>query len=143
MALEKFGFEAKMYYGTAGSSAASELSIVRDVTLNVESTEAETTTRGTGGFKTYAAGLKDATVEFNMKWDPSNAGFEAIRDAYVGRTAVALKILDGAAGEGLDADFVITKFNRSENLDEKIEVAVTARPCMDTRAPAWVEATGS
>lgn len=141
MALETFGFEAKMYQGAAGASAATELDIVRDVTLTLESTEGETTTRATGGFKTYAAGLKDATVEFNMKWDPSNAGFKAIRDAYVGRTMVALKILDKANGEGLDADFVITKFTRAENLDEKVEVAVTARPAMDTRAPAWVEAT--
>lgn len=141
MSLETFGFEAKMYHGTAGSSATTELDIIRDVTLTLESTEGETTTRATGGWKTYVAGLKDATIEFTLKWDPSNAGFEALRDAWVGRSLVALKILDKASGEGLDADFVVTKFSRSENLDEKIEVSVTARPAMDTRAPAWVEAS--
>jgi len=136
-----FGFEAKFYYGTAGSTASSELSNCKDLTLNSEATAGEITSRATGGYKAFASGLKDASVEWEMVWLTDNAGFEAIRDAYVGRSAIALAILDAASGEGLDADFVITAFNRTESLDDPMAVSVTAKPTYVTRAAAWVEAS--
>jgi len=86
------------------------------------------------------ATLKNGTVEFEMIWDTGDAGFAAIKDAYFNNTAIALAILDGANGEGLDADFSITNFSRNEPLEEAITVSVTAKPTYSTRAPAWKEA---
>jgi hypothetical protein len=76
-----------------------------------------------------------------MVWNSDDAGFAAIKNAYLNGTAIALAILDGADGEGLDADFAITSFSRSENLEDAMTVSVTAKPTYSTRAPAWKEAT--
>ena len=49
-----------------------------------------------------------------------------------------LLILDAATGgQGLDADFMVTKFTREEPLDEAIVVKVTAKPTLSTRSPTW------
>jgi len=136
----KLGMEAKLYYGTAGATANTELINVKDVTLNLETGEADVTTRGNQGWRATVATLKNGTVEFEMIWDTGDAGFAAIKDAYFNNTAIALAILDGANGEGLDADFSITNFSRNEPLEEAITVSVTAKPTYSTRAPAWKEA---
>jgi hypothetical protein len=135
----KLGMEAKLFYGVAGATAATELTNVKDVTLNLESGEADVTTRGNAGWRATVGTLKTGSVEFEMIWDSADAGFAAIKDAYFNNTPIALAILDGAGGEGLDADFSITNFSRKEALEEAITVSVTAKPTYSTRAPAWVE----
>ena len=134
----KLGMEAKLCYGPAGSTATTELTNVKDVTLNLETGEADVTTRGNQGWRATVATLKNGSVEFEMLWDTADAGFTAIQQAYFSNTPIALAILDGASGSGLDADFSITNFTRNEPLEEAITVSVTAKPTYSTRAPAWV-----
>ena len=45
-------------------------------------------------------------------------------------------VTDGE-GHGLDADWVVTKFSRSEPLEEALTVSVTCRPTLINRAPEW------
>jgi hypothetical protein len=137
----KLGMEAKLYHGPAGATATTELTNVKDVTLNLESGEADVTTRANAGWRATVGTLKTGSVEFEMIWDSDDAGFAAIKDAYFGNTPIALAILDEENGEGLDADFSITSFSRKEALEEAITVSVTAKPTYSTRAPAWVEPT--
>ena len=137
----KLGMEAKLYYGVAGSTATNEMTNVKDATLNLETGEADVTTRGNLGWRATAATLKNGTIEWTMIWDTGDAGFGAVKDAYFASTPIALCALDGASGEGLDADFSITNFSRSEPLEEAITVSVTAKPTYSTRAPQWVEAS--
>ena len=143
---KKIGLDCKLYYNAAGNENPivpgnwTELTNCRDVTLNLETGEADVTTRGNQGWRATVATLKNGSVEFEMIWDTGDAGFTAIRQAYFNNTAIALAILDGESGEGLDADFSITNFTRNEPLEEAITVSVTAKPTYSTRAPAW--ATG-
>lgn len=140
---QKLGLEAKTYFGPPGSAPAqvpaNELSNIRDLTLNLETGEADTTTRAAEGWRSTRATLKDGTVEFEMVWDDEDPGFEAIKDAFFDNTLIALLVLDEEGGEGLDADFSITNFTRTEPLEEVLGVQVTAKPNADNRAPAWVE----
>ncbi len=133
----RLGMDAKLFFGVAGATATTELSNVKDVTLNLETGEADVTTRANQGWRAVAATLKSGTVEFEMIWDTGDAGFAAIKDAYFNNTPIALAILDGTDGEGLDADFSITNFSRNEPLEEALTVSVTAKPTYSTRAPAW------
>ncbi len=134
----KLGMDAVLKYGTAGSTANNTLTNVRNVTLNLEKGEADVTTRGNGGWKATVATLKDASVEFEMVWDTADAGFTAIKNSYFNNTAISLLILDAATGgQGLDADFMVTKFTREEPLDEALVVKVTAKPTLSTRSPSW------
>ena len=130
------GLEAKLFFGAAGATAATEMKNVKDVTLNMETGEADVTTRAAEGWRLTAATLKDASLEFEMVWDTADAGFKAIKNAYFNNTAIALFASDGD-GNGLDADFVVTSFSRSEPLEEALTVSVTCTPTLVNRAPTW------
>jgi len=136
----RLGLDCKLYWGTAGSTAANLVDNVRNVTLNLEKAEADVTTRGANGWRQMVSTLKEGSVEFEMVWDPANAAFNAIKAAWFNNTAVALAVLDdvAGAGQGLDADFTISNFSRNEQLEEAVTVTVTAKPTYSTRAPAWV-----
>ena len=127
MATFILGKDAKLYHGAAGSSAAAEMANVRDVTLTLEAGEADVTTRANSGWRATAPTLRECTCEFEMVWDPDDAGFTAIRNAFLASGLIALKILDKASGQGPDGDFAITSFSRNEPLEEAITVSVTAK----------------
>lgn len=142
----KIGLNAKLYYKEIGMDAAgdwTELSPVKDVTLNMEKAQADLSTRG-NTWRAFKSGLKDATVEFELVWDPDDAGFEAIHDAFFNDNKIGLSIMDGAiaTGNGLQADFEIVTFNRNEPLEEGITANVTAKPAYGT-TPRWLEGGAS
>ncbi len=137
----KLGMEAVLNYMVGGQDAAGswlELTNTKDVTLSLEAGEADVTTRGNAGWRAIVATLKEASVEFEMVWDTGDAGFGAIKDAYLGSAIIGLQILDGDSGEGLQADFMITSFSRSEALEEAIMVSVTAKVTYSTTPPSWI-----
>ncbi len=131
------GLNAKLLRGTAGSQANVEVKNVKDLTLNLESGEADVTTRATGGWRASAATLKEASLEFGILYDTEDADFQAFQSAYFGNTPLSLFITDGSGG-GLDADWSITGFTVEQPLEEAVSVSVTAKPTASTRAPAWV-----
>ena len=88
------------------------------------------------GWRLTAATLKEASVEFEMVWDPNDGGFSAIKEAYFSAEPLALFVSDGNE-KGLDADFVVTSFSRSEPLEEALTVSVTCKPTLVNRAPTW------
>jgi len=141
------GMQAKLYYKAGGVAAASpaawaELTDIKDNTLNIEKSDADVTTRANLDWKATVGASKAATVEFEMVWNPDDAGFTAFCNAFVNNTVIGLGILDGTpdTGTGLVADFVITKFSRSEKLEEAITVSVAAKPTYSATAPAWMQA---
>ena len=146
----QLGMDAKIYYGPYAEtpldlSALTEMSNVRDVTLNLGSAQADHTTRANQGWRAQARTLRECTVEWEMVWRPGDAGFEAVRDAYLATNGLLhLAILDRAreedAAEGIDADFSITQFNRTEPIEDVIKVAVTATL---SRYISWIEVSAS
>jgi hypothetical protein len=159
------GMNAKMYYlatppraswGTADSDGVhegaapatlTEMGNVRDVTLNLEEGEADATTRANAGWRATEPTLKEGSVEFEMVYDPSNAGFTKFFSAWLNRTVIACAILDGdkasAGTEGLWADFKVINFSKSEPLEDVQMMSVTIKPAYSAVAPEWVRVTGS
>ena len=132
------GMEAKLYFGAASETPATlnpstltELGNVTDVTLNMEAGEADITTRANSGWRATAPTLRECTLEFEMLWKPGDAGFEAIKTAYLGSDEIAFAALTEAhtvtGSEGPVGNFSITNFSRSEPLEEGIKVSVTAK----------------
>jgi len=130
------GLDAKLLRGTAGSTGNVEVKNVKDLTLNLESGEADVTTRATGGWRASAATLKEASLEFGILYDTEDPDFQAFQAAYFGNTPIALFVTDGSGG-GLDADWSITAFTVEQPLEEAVSVSITAKPTASTRAPAW------
>lgn len=149
----KLGMECKFYRCASLIDDASntpalatwvEVTNVRDLTLNLETGEADITTRANSGWRATAATLKDGSIEFEMLWDTDDAGFSAIQDAWSGSSEIALAAMDAdietAGSEGLAGNFVVTNFSRSEPLEEGVMVSVTVKPSSDTE---WYEVAGS
>lgn len=130
------GLKAKLYVGSAGSTASTEITNVKDVTLDLSASEADITTRAANGWTVYLPALKDATLSFTMNYEPTNSSFTSIQSAFFGHTALAMLVADNS-GAGLDADFVYTGFTINQPLTDAVTVDVTARPTDATRAPAW------
>jgi len=141
----KFGIDGKLYYCVAGigdTPAWTELVNVKEVTLNLEKGEAEVTTRGNGGWRaTGRGGLKDASIEFEYAWNPTDTGFAALKDAWVNGSAIGMAVMDGdvavVGSEGLWADCAVVSFSRSEPADGGMTVSVTVKPTDSDDAPQW------
>jgi len=134
----RLGFQCAMYYGPAGSSATTLLDNVKDAKFNLEKTEADVTTRKSNGWEQVVGVLKRGSVEFEQIWDTDDAAFSYFLNAWLNDNAVAMKILDGVGGHGLDADFSVINIGRDETLTEAVKASVTVKPTYSTRAPAWV-----
>ena len=132
------GMNAKIYQGAAAADPATlspatltEMGNVKDVTLSLEAGEADITTRANSGWRATAPTLRECSCEFEMVWKPGDAGFEAIKTAFLSAGTVALGVLTGAhdetGAEGPVGNWSITNFSRSEALEEAVTVSVTAK----------------
>ena len=140
----KNGYEAKLYYkvgGLSGGGTWTELTLVRDATLNMPKGEGDVTTRGSGGYKQTKGGLRDVSIEFELLADTDDAGFDAIQTAYQDNTTIAIAAMNGAiaTGEGLQVDCEIFDFSRSEPLEGPQTVTVVAKPTHSDTAPSYVD----
>lgn len=136
------GMNAKIYQGPADTALASltEMGNVRDVTLNLEAGEADVTTRANSGWRATAPTLRECTCEFEMVWKSDDVGFQAVKDAFLNATELALAVLtdakDASGAEGPRGNWSITNFSRNEALEEAIVVSVTAKLA---KFEEWVE----
>ena len=141
----KLGMEARLYRntGTYETPTWTEIDNVKDVTLNLETGEADVTTRANNGWRATAATLKDGSVEFEMVWDTADAGFTAVQEAYFDNTSIEFAVMDGdiatSGTQGLRATMAVTNFSRNEPLEEAITVSVTIKPTYADNAPEWME----
>ena len=140
----KFGFEAKLYLcaaGIGGTPSWTELTKIKDVTLNISASEADVSTRANGGWKAVIGGLKEASLECETPWDTAAPGFTALRDAFLNRTALGIAVMDGgiavAGSQGLWADMAVLKFERQEKLGESQVASITLKPTYSDNAPQW------
>jgi len=145
----RFGIDGKLYYSTAGIGTPTwtELSGVKNVSLNVEGKEVDVTTRASGGFALADIALMDASIEFEMPLDPDDTGYQAVETAFFARSMIGMAVMSGgvavAKSRGLWADCKITKFDREESLEDAMVVKVTAKPTHSANAPQWKVISGS
>ena len=111
---------------------------VKNVTLNLDKGEADVTTRGNNGWRAYVGTLKDASLEFDLLYNDANGSeYKQLLNSYLNGTALAFFVGE-SANDGLDADWTITGFNKSQELEEASTVSVTARIAKTNRNPAWI-----
>jgi hypothetical protein len=137
----KMGFEGKLYYGAAGSTAATLIqNISGDVTCEVSTEQGETTQRGDGAsppLVTQSVVARSVSITFSMleKAAGDDAVLEALKVAAAAGTAVALRMKDHAAGKGFDGD-VILSMKTTQPAKGASGYEFTATPTLDGgRAP--------
>lgn len=156
-----FGFEMSLEYLSTGTRAGwdatsnievegaapenlTEITTVRDVTLNLEHIEDDDTDRA-GVWVITDQGLKDCSIDFTIRNDNTDLGWLAVRDAWLNKTAIAIACLDGPSGtagsQGVWADWKVSKFARGEPLKGKSTIDVSIKPGRATVPPQWVTVT--
>ncbi|KKL65805.1 hypothetical protein LCGC14_2151330 [marine sediment metagenome] len=134
------GKDAKLYYlstGTRvtwGSPAAApanlaEISTVRDLTLPGERHVGDTSARGDDHDTGDVGAISSKELSFDLAHRDTDAGRDALRDAFEGRTVIALAVLNGGkavvGARGLWADWKVSKFEEVQTLTGAIGYNVT------------------
>lgn len=132
------GINGKLYRNTAlltsttwSATGWDLIPNVKDVATPIDTTEADTTTRANNGWEATVPVLNRAEITFEMVYDKADPDYKALRDAFLGRTEIALAILDDlVAGtpEGLVSNFTVTKFGRVENANDVMRVPIAIKP---------------
>jgi len=129
--------DAKLFYGTAGASAGTEVKNVKDLSLKMKKGEAKTNSRASTWAKQKGS-LKEAEIEWEMNDDSTDTALSTFIAAFINSTPVAFKVLDAIDGHGLDGDFEVFTCEREEKLEEGIVYKIGIKPCPSTRDITWI-----
>lgn len=131
------GLEAKLFRGTAGATATTEMENVRDVTRPDEKAEANISRRGSR-WHVVKVTRRRVEVKWTMINDDNDPDVVALRGAYDSDTPLAFLILDKSGGKGVDADWEITRFEESHPDETEQTISVTIKPTYIDRWPTPV-----
>lgn len=134
---DRMGYEARIFYGTAGTTAASPMPNVRDFSEDSPTTFGNTTTRGDSSappIATSGAAMIDWEATWTMINKTGDAGLVAVRAAAKAGTALAIRTIDYTGGTGFDGDCVFS-ISKEFPLDGEQAVEVTARAYRGLREP--------
>jgi hypothetical protein len=137
MANQKMGFEGKLYLGTTGSTAATLLENVTDVTITLDVEKGNTTVRGDGSvppINTEAVTIRSWSCQWTMINDINDASLTTLKSAAALATSVAIRTKDHITGTGFDGDCYITMEN-GQPLRGEQTFQFTAVPNRNTRTP--------
>lgn len=123
----KLGFQCKLYIGTAGAAPATELKTISDVALSLETPAVDATTRTTGAFKTYIAGMIDAGLEFKIHADADDTNLATLRTQWLARGAVSVKV-DLGDGAYFQSDMIIENMSNDQATEDIAAYSVSMKP---------------
>ena len=112
MSNQKMGFEGMLYYGAAGSTAATLIENCKDITISRDVERGNTTVRGDSTappIETESVTTRKLQIEFVMLNDINDTTLEALRVAASTGAEVALRGKDYSAGKGPDGDFTLSQ----------------------------------
>lgn len=122
----KAGFDAKIFVGSAGAKATTELTLARDSNGEGNANAIDASNRGSAN-KEYIYGLKDQSITVTILDDPADPGYKIILDAYLNNKVIAVFNSDGE-GNGWSGDFIVGSFSDSEPLEDVCTKEVTFNP---------------
>ena len=128
--------DAKLYRGTAGQTATTEVTTCKDVSLKMKKSEAKISSRASRWAMVKGA-LKEAEFTVSFDSDADDVHLQAMIAAFIGDTPLAFKIADRARGQGLDADFEILSMDDDQKLEEQVTISFIVKPTYVSRYPAW------
>jgi len=104
------GFEGQLFYGTPGTTGATQLTNCQDINFPMDSDTGNTTVRGDGTqipIETMGVTCLKGTIEFTMILDTADTSLVAMMTAAATGAGVALRLKDYAAGKGPDGDYIL------------------------------------
>lgn len=138
----RLGRNHKLYYnaGSYASPTWTEVTLVRDGTLNQDAEKAEAASRGSGAFGIDVVTMLNVGFEAEIIRDTANAVFVVLETAFYALSAVEFLILDGPVGttgsRGVRAACQIQKWTRGEPLKGIATQQMGIGPTYSDNAPA-------
>lgn len=133
------GFEGELFYGVAGSTAATRISNSRDITVDFTTEKGDTTVRGDGTappINTSRVTARGMTITFQMLVKSDDTTFAALMTAAAAGTPVAIRSKAYSTGLGYDGDMVLD-WNHGKPLRGEQTIDFTGTPNDDNRAPQF------
>jgi hypothetical protein len=113
---------------------------VRDLTIAISKNEVPVKNKGSK-FVRYLSGLIDAPVDFEMDWEPGEGAFDLMQDSFWEETPLEFEFLDDTkekGGKGLTGEFIVTKLERTEPIEDVMSASVSLRLAADSEVePTW------
>lgn len=145
----KIGLECKTYYWAGprvdfdtDKAGFIVINPIRDATLSMEKSEIDASSRGGNGWRQNKTGLKNARLEMTCIWDPEDAAFTAMLDAFINNTQIVAAALDGAHTDtpvtGLYTEWEVQSFSEPQPLEDNVVAEITLIPARGALAPEWV-----
>lgn len=136
MAKKRMGFDGRFYYGTAGSTAATYTTEVKDVSYSLEIDEADVSDRSSIYDLVDVAGVK-FSIDITIDNKDSSAFVAALRAAAIAGTAISVLTADKAGGFGVDCD-VVVKLGEEQKLRDAQRITISLMPTNQAdREPTW------
>lgn len=132
----KLGPDGILYYGAAGSTAATVVTTIRDVTIKTDPTKADTSSRDSIMDTEQTVGLK-VSIDFEMLNKSTNSVLTALLAAAAAGSAVALKTRDYSGGRGWDGDFTLSAENGQPYRGEQTYKFTATPSDASARVPTW------
>ena len=129
-----------LYDSTVGNTPTVEMTNVRDLSYSDERGEGDISTRGSS-FELSKTTMRKFAIEFEMVVNDDDTDYAAMLAAYEGNLPVAFICKSKSDGAGIEADFYVVKFTRSENLRDAQYVSVSIKPTYIARYPSWISAS--
>ena len=141
----QLGYERKLYRNAATDAAPNwvEVTNAKDVSQDLQTGEADVTTRANAGWKALAPTLSEAEFTFEMIYDPTSDDFTAIRTAFFGKSSIQFAFANGdidtVGTEYLKVTCGVFKFAINEQNAEAVTVEVSLKPTYAAAAPTFVQ----
>lgn len=136
----KRGFEGKVYIGTAGSTASTQLTERTDITYNINNERAESTAAGDGStvpLKTEEVVCVAVEMSWSMIYNTEDTNIATMIDAATAGDTVAVKFIRHASDtKAFDGDCSLD-FGTALFLKENQKFEVSAVPSRLLRAPVF------
>lgn len=109
---------------------------VKDVTLSGDVGQADVSARGSI-WRQNVTTLIDGGIELTIPWDDDDTDLDFFREAWLSRAEVAVAALSDTienSGQGVFGNWYVTKFERSEPLEDAMMASIELKPSSYT---AW------
>lgn len=138
MSTTKMGYEGILYYGTAGSTASTQVTNCVDLQYDIDAEYGDTTVRGDGSLVPIESGrptLRKASITWKMLMKSDDTTLTALRAAAAVQSVIALRTKSFASGTGFDGDcFISCKQGMPLKGEQTLEFALMKVSETDGRA---------
>lgn len=108
------------------SIETNELRLAKDVTVEMAGSEADVTTRDSGGVKKTALAMKELTISGTAVYSPDDTAVQALITAYKNGTAIAVTVSDPTLSYA--GKWVVTSLSQGQPLEDVATLDFTIKP---------------